>query len=366
MNITFNMPVRVFFGENCVAQHWELLGSFGKKAMIISDPISAKVTGAGDEIVAALEKNNVTNVMFDRVESNPTINCVREAIKICKEENVDFIIAIGGGSSLDVAKAVALLVRQDASDEEMFTKKYTDDMLPLVAVPTTAGTGSEVTPYAMIIDSKKGTKNNLHTPFLFAKIAFLDPRYTLTLPIKVTINTAIDAMTHAMESLFTKTTSPLVASMAFESIHNIGTCFDCLVKGELSLRDREKLMLGSVMGGMVVSQTRTSALHGMSYPMTSVGHIPHGRAMALILANYMTFWKKHEPELVDKMMDAMGMESLDAFNATIAALVGEIKDEEKLSEEVIEAYADEVMLKHNIINTRVPITREDVVGIYHY
>ena len=261
---------------------------------------------------------------------------------------------------------MALLSRQEASDDEMFTKEFSDDMMPLIAVPTTSGTGSEVTPYAMIIDSKKGTKNNLHTPFLFAKVAFLDPRYTLTLPIKVTVNTAIDAMTHAIESLFAKTTNPLVASIAFESIHNIGTCFDCLVSGKLDIKDREKLMLGSVMGGMVVSQTRTTALHGMSYPMTSVGHIPHGRAMALILANYMTFWQKHEPELIDKLIKTMGLDSLDTFNGIIATLVGEIKPEERLSEEQIAAYTEEVMLKHNIINTRVPITREDVIRIYHY
>lgn len=366
MNLTFNMPVKVFFGENCVAEHGKMLCGYGEKAMIITDPISAKVTGAGDDIIRELTANGLTHVMFDRVESNPTVDCVREAMNVCKEENVDFIVAIGGGSSLDVGKAVALLSRQDVSDDEMFTKEYVNDMMPLIAIPTTSGTGSEVTPYAMIIDTKKGTKNNLHTSFLFAKVAFLDPRYTLTVPLKVTINTAIDAMTHAMESLFAKTSNPLVASMAFESIRNIGTCFDCLMSGELSLKDREKLMLGSVMGGMVVSQTRTSALHGMSYPMTSVGHIPHGRAMALILANYMTFWRKHEPELVDKMISVMGLDSLADFNGIIAALVGEISPEEKLSEEVISAYADEVMLKHNIINTRVPITREDVVAIYHY
>ena len=366
MNLTFNMPVRVFFGENCVADHVDMLGSFGKKAMILSDPVSAKVTGAGDDIIAALEKNGIDHIVFDMVESNPTIDCVREAISVCKKEKVDFIFAIGGGSSLDVGKAVALLSRQEASDDEMFTKEFSDDMMPLIAVPTTSGTGSEVTPYAMIIDSKKGTKNNLHTPFLFAKVAFLDPRYTLTLPIKVTVNTAIDAMTHAIESLFAKTTNPLVASIAFESIHNIGTCFDCLVSGKLDIKDREKLMLGSVMGGMVVSQTRTTALHGMSYPMTSVGHIPHGRAMALILANYMTFWQKHEPELIDKLIKTMGLDSLDTFNGIIATLVGEIKPEERLSEEQIAAYTEEVMLKHNIINTRVPITREDVIRIYHY
>ncbi len=366
MNLSFNMPVRVFFGENCVAEHRDMLGGFGKKAIIITDPISAKVTGAGDDVIKALEANGVEHILFDRVESNPTVDCVREAIKVCKDGKVDFIVAIGGGSSLDVGKAVALLSRQDVSDDEMFTKEYANDMMPLVAIPTTSGTGSEVTPYAMIIDTKKGTKNNLHTSFLFARVAFLDPRYTLTVPLKVTINTAIDAMTHAMESLFAKTSNSLVASMAFESIRNIGTCFDCLLCGKLDLKDREKLMLGSVMGGMVVSQTRTSALHGMSYPMTSVGHIPHGRAMALILANYMTFWREHEPELIDKMISTMGLDSLDTFNSIIAKLVGDISPEERLSEETIAAYADEVMQKHNIINTRVPVTRDDVVKMYHY
>lgn len=86
MNLTFNMPVRVFFGENCVADHVDMLGSFGKKAMILSDPVSAKVTGAGDDIIAALEKNGIDHIVFDRVESNPTIDCVREAISVCKKK----------------------------------------------------------------------------------------------------------------------------------------------------------------------------------------------------------------------------------------------------------------------------------------
>ena len=366
MKLTFNMPVNIFFGQDCIAENSAALKKLGKKALIVTDPISAEVTGAGADIKAALDKEGIEYIMFDQVESNPTIGCVRKAVALSKANGVDFIFSVGGGSSLDTGKAVALLSRQDATDDELFTKAFTSDVLPIAAVPTTSGTGSEVTPYAMIIDEKKGTKNNLNLPYFFSKLAFLDPKYTLTLPPRITVNTSIDALTHALESLFVKTTNPLVASVAYEAIRNISSCFNALMSGDLTLDEREKLMLGSVMAGMVVSQTRTSALHGMSYPMTSVGHIPHGRAMALIIANYMRFWQKHEPELVDRLMDAMQLHSLDSFVNIIRTLVGEVKPEEKLSEDTIKAYTDEVMGKHNIINTRVPITRADVESIYHY
>ena len=366
MNMNFNMPVSVHYGSNCIFEYASELRKLGSRALIVTDPISAKVTGAGEDIKKALDAQGITHIMFDEVESNPTIDCVRKAVALSKREGVDFIFAVGGGSSLDTGKAVALLSKQDATDDELFTSKFTDDVLPLVSVPTTSGTGSEVTPYAMIIDAKKGTKNNLNSPYLYSRIAFLDPKYTLTLPLSVTINTSIDAMTHAMESLFAKTTNPLVHSIAIESIRSIGECFDALVSGKLELEHREKLMMGSVMAGMVVSQTRTTALHGMSYPMTSIGHIPHGRAMALILINYMQFWNKHEPELVDELMSAMKLGGLNDFIKVITALVGTVKPEERLSEATIKAYTDEVMLKHNIINTRAPITREDVEAIYRY
>ena len=111
---------------------------------------------------------------------------------------------------------------------------------------------------------------------------------------------------------------------------------------------------------------KRQALHGMSYPMTSIAHIPHGRAMALILTNYMRFWQKHEPELIAELLSLMGLAGMDEFAEIIGMMVGEIRSDERLADEIIEAYADEVMGKHNIQNTRVPISREDVISIYHY
>lgn len=150
-------------------EHKEEFGKYGKKAIVVTDPISFTATGADKDIIAALEDQKIEYVVCDKVQSNPTIEVVRECAKVSKEFGAEFVVSVGGGSSLDTAKAVALLSRQDAPDEELFKTAFTDDVLPIIAIPTTSGTGSEVTPYAMIIDSKRGTKNNLKQQTFFSK-----------------------------------------------------------------------------------------------------------------------------------------------------------------------------------------------------
>lgn len=366
MEIGFFLPTHIHMGEGCIQKYAADLKKLGGKAFIVTDPVSSKLNGSEKEITQILEENGISYRIFDSVQSNPTLGSVRKGADACREFGADFVIATGGGSPMDAAKAMCVLARQDVADEAVFSTKYTSDVLPLVCVPTTSGTGSEVTPYAMIIDDKKGTKNNLNSPYIFSRLAFLDPRYTMTVPMGVTINTALDALTHSLESIFAVTTNPLVQAIAREGIRNIASCFQAIIRNSLDAAGREKLMMGSLMGGVVVSQTRTTALHGMSYPMTSIAHIPHGRAMALILTNYMRFWQKHEPELIAELLSLMGLAGMDEFAEIIGILVGEIRKDERLADEIIEAYADEVMGKHNIQNTRVPISREDVISIYHY
>lgn len=366
MKMTFNMPVQVYYGKGCILEHADNFGKCGRRAIVITDHISFTATGADKDIIRALEEQKIEYMIYDGVESNPTIENVRKGAEASRAFHADFVVSVGGGSSLDTAKAVALLSRQDAPDEELFSTAFTEDVLPIIAVPTTSGTGSEVTPYAMITDSKRGTKNNLKQQTFFSKFAFVDPRYTMTMPRSVAVNTSIDAMTHAMESIFAKTTNPLVQAIAYESIGTMAKAFPKMLKNALTAEDHENMALASVMAGMVVSQTRTTILHGASYPLTSHKHIAHGRAMALIIANYMRFTAKYEPDVIDRLMRTMNMKDLDEFCRTMGTLVGDIKEEERLTPEEIEKFTEEVMASHNLINTRVPVTRDDVVAIFHY
>ena len=130
--------------------------------------------------------------------------------------------------------------------------------------------------------------------------------------------------------------------------------------------DYENMAQASVMAGMVVSQTRTTILHGASYPLTSHKHIAHGRAMALIIANYMRLTAKYEPEVVDRLIHVMNMKDLDEFCNIISTFVGEVKPEERLTAEEVEKFTDEVMASHNLVNTRIPVEREDIVSIFNY
>lgn len=366
MNMTFHMPVQVHYGAGCISACAGSFGKYGKRAIVITDPISFTATGADKDITKVLKEQKIEYTVYDKAESNPTIESARKCAEASKAFQAEFVIAVGGGSSLDTAKAAALLSRQDAPDEELFQTEFTEDVLPILAVPTTSGTGSEVTPYAMLIDGKRGTKNNLKQQTFFSREAFVDPRYTMTMPRSVAVNTSIDAMTHALESIFAKTTNPLVQAIAYESIGTMAKAFPNMLQGALTEEDYGNMALASVMAGMVVSQTRTTILHGASYPLTSHKHIAHGRAMALIIANYMKLTNKYEPDVIDRIMKTMNMKDLDEFCDTIHMLVGDVKPEEKLSPEEMERFTDEVMASHNLQNTRIPVSREDVTAIFQY
>lgn len=154
----YYMPSKILMGEDCVQTNSEAFLKMGKKALIVTGEHSAKKNGSFDDIIKVLSSNGQTWALFDKIMSNPTIESVYEGAAIARSEQVDFIIAIGGGSPMDAAKAINLLACQDIPESELFRGQYTDEILPMVMVPTTAGTGSEVTPFAVLTDNRAQTK----------------------------------------------------------------------------------------------------------------------------------------------------------------------------------------------------------------
>lgn len=361
MTLNFYMPTKVIMGKGCIKENAHLFKALGNKALIVTGARSAKVNGSQKDVEEALESEGISYVVYDEVMSNPTIECAYEGANLARKEQVDFVIAIGGGSPMDAAKAIALLAKQDIKQEVLFLGGYSEEVLPMIHVPTTAGTGSEVTPYAILTNDAAKTKTSISSPYLFPKIAFLDARYMKNLSLKTTINTAVDALSHAVEGMLSNRANCMCDALAKESITLIMSTMDALKKGEVTEEHREKLLYGSMLAGIVISHTGTTAVHSMGYSLTYFRNIDHGRANGLILGELLSFIEKEKPEVIEALLKVMSLESVTAFKALMNDLLGE---KEVFTKEELASYAAIAIKAKNITNCIVTPDQEDVIMMY--
>lgn len=368
MSYKYHMPTKVFSGKNCIINNSELLAAYGKKAMIVTGRNSAKTNGSLDDVISALEKEDLSYVIFDKVMSNPTIAVSYEGAAFAKENDVDFIIAVGGGSPLDAAKAMALLAKQNIDPEKLFNGQYGSEVLPVIAVPTTAGTGSEVTQYAILTNDEVESKTSIATELIFPKIAFLDAAYMKELPVATTINTAVDALSHAVEGMLTVRSAVVSEALAKESLRLFVKCVpamkEALATNTVSAVDqriREDLAQCSMLAGMVIAQTGTTIVHGMGYSLTYFKDIDHGRANGLLLAEYLRLVEKEDPVLTTTILTAMSLKTVDEFKTLMGTLLGEKED---LSKEEILQFSDKAIKTPNINNCKVKPTQADIKRMY--
>ncbi|WP_058486377.1 iron-containing alcohol dehydrogenase family protein [Defluviitalea phaphyphila] len=367
MSLKYHMPTKVFIGENCIIENKEVFKSLGKKALIVTGARSAKINGSQSDVISALDSVGISYLIFDKVMSNPTIACVYEGAKIARENNVDFIIAIGGGSPMDAGKAIALLAAQDIKEENLFSGVYENKVLPMVYIPTTAGTGSEVTQYSILTNDKAKTKMSIATELIFPTIAFLDAKYTLQLPLTTTINTAVDALSHAVEGMLSIKASFISDTLACESIKMITNCIPKILKSlknpdiVIDKNTREQLLYASFMAGIVIAQTGTTAVHAMGYSLTYFKDIDHGRANGLLLGEFLKFVEKENPDRIKKILEAMNLNSTEEFINLMDELLG---TKENITRDEIDEYSDIAMKTKNISNCIVKPKKEDLIKMY--
>lgn len=367
MNINFLMPTRVIMAEDCIRKNYELLKEMGHTALLVTGGNSARRSGSLEDVQLALDSLDIRYYIYDKVMANPTITCVYEGAAYAKMNKVDFVIGIGGGSPMDAAKAIALLAAQDIKEEELFSGNFENKVLPLVMIPTTAGTGSEVTPYSILTNDKSQTKTSISTPLIFPKLAFLDAKYMNQLPMMVTITTTLDALSHAIEGILSVRSTDITNFIAMESIKKITQCLSFLSpdKGDnisnLTIDIREKLLYGSMLAGIVIAHTGTTAVHSMGYSLTYFKNIDHGRANALLLPSFLRFTAKYNSELVKKILTYMGLDSIDEFEALFLRLLG---DREQITQKELERFTGIAINAKNIPNSKVVPTKEDIINIY--
>ena len=336
MQFKFHMPVKVYFGEACVKQYGIELADLGKKAFIITGARSALASGALKDVCDILNGLGIDFVIYDKVKNNPSTDNVKEAGVSARQYGTCFVIGIGGGSPLDAAKAVAVLAVNDIEPEQLFENKFANKPLPIVAIPTTAGTGSEVTPYSILTRADLQTKRSFGTPDTFPAVAFLDPLYTESQPQSVTVNTAIDALSHCVEGYLSNRSAPASDVLAEKGIGLFGRCMEGLAKGQVSREDRGVLLYASMLGGVVIAQTGTTIVHGAGYNYTYFKGIPHGKANGYLMAEYLRYNYSHVPDKIDNILTMLSLTDIDEFDTFIASLIGKGPF---LTDEEIEQYA---------------------------
>jgi len=368
MTNKYYMPTRVIIGEDCITKNSELFKTLGKKALIVTGAQSAKRNGSEKDVKTALEAVGIPYLVFDKVMSNPTISCVYEGAAFAKENGVDFIIAIGGGSPMDAGKAIALLAVQDLEEGSLFSGNYENKVLPMAFVPTTAGTGSEVTQYSILTNDKAQTKTSISSDLLFPTVTFLDAKYTEHLRVVTTINTAIDALSHAVEGMLSVKASNVSNALAVASIRMIMNCVPDMLQAlqagsevVFNLKQREQLLQASLMAGMVIAQTGTTAVHAMGYSLTYFKNIDHGRANGLLLGEYLKLVEKVQPDLAGRILTVMNFSEAEQFRELLSKILAE---KEEISSEEIKQYSKTAIQTKNIANCVVIPTEEDISTMF--
>ncbi len=302
------MPAKIISGKNCVKNNSSVFDSFGKKCLIVTGGKSAKLSGALDDCIAALESHDITYTVYDSITANPYADSCFEAGKLARETEADFIIGIGGGSPLDAAKAVAIYAASpEMSVNDIYTRKIPAAALPVILIGTTAGTGSEVTGVSVLTLRETGRKKSISGADCYAKVSFCDYSYTCSVPPYMTFSTALDALAHAVESYLNSTANELSCVYSEKAIALLK---DYILKKEipevLSDKERETLYTASVFAGLAINIAGCGFPHTVGYYLTENYGVPHGAACAAFMPLLFERAKKNRPEKLEAIEKLMG------------------------------------------------------------
>lgn len=354
----YYMPTMLLSGRGCVKRHPRHF-RLGKKCMIVTGRQSAILSGALDDITAVLDENGIEYDVYDKVTGETGISEIYELGKTMRESGVEFVIGIGGGTPLDVAKAAAVYAANDIEPMEIYEESF-DDPLKVICVPTTAGTGSDTTQYVMMMLDDVHNRRSFKSDKCFPYATYLDSRYTMMLPIEVTRNTAVDALCHAVESYLNTQASAFSDTAALEAVRLIGSCADALASGDITEEDREKLLVAASSGGMAVAHTGLNMVHAMGHQLTCEKGIPHGRANGALLVEFIAWAARYDVMRTVDVMTAFGTDlpGLKKFIDAVAPVT------EEITEDDIEMWLEYSITDTVSENCYGTLTREDEGQIY--
>jgi alcohol dehydrogenase class IV len=381
MHSIFTTATKIVYGRGSLAAIGTELLRPATRALIVTGKGSMRKSGALDRAIALLDESEIKAETFEGVEQDPSFETVDSCAAAARDACADLVVGLGGGSTVDAAKVAAFLARQGIPVREFFEGlPVVAKGLQFVAVPTTAGTGSEVTKNAVLTDRRRGIKSSIRGDCLMADVAIVDPELTLTAPPDVTAHTGMDALTQAIESYVSRGAGALTDALAAGAVAAIGSHLVEAYNDGANIDARDQVMMGSLMAGMALANARLGAVHGLAHPLGVTFNIPHGLVCAILLPHVVRFNLEGDYELaqptaakyaaVARMLEEKGRgkhaaarlpELIESMNETlgITQRLGDFGVEEKHLATVAEQSLPSGSLKAN----PRPASQEELIDI---
>jgi len=314
----FRAPTVISTGLGAAKEVGAYAKQYGKKALIVTDTNLEKI-GLLAEVKASLEAASVGYVIYDKVVMEPVVEYVDDGLRVFREANAEVVVAVGGGSPIDTGKAIAAFSRnQGTISDFMGANKIEKPSAPLIAIPTTAGTGSEVTPFTIITNTKTDVKMLISSPHLIPVVALVDPQMTLKMPKGITAATGLDALTHAIEAYVSLKAQPLTDTFALQAIRLISGNLRKAYSQPDDLEARSNVLIGALQAGLAFANSSVALVHGMARPIGAYFHIAHGISNAILLPTVIEFSVLGNPRRYAEIAEAMG-EQTKGLNTNMAA-----------------------------------------------
>ncbi len=374
------MPKHIVSGENALEDGKALIASLGKKALVVTDDSMIRL-GNLKYVEDALKSSNIEYVVYSGITGEPTDVMIHAGFDIYVKEKCDFLVALGGGSPIDSMKAIGALAGNGGRITDYLGKVIEKPTPNMVAIPTTAGTGSEATQFTIITDTERNIKMLLKGAVLMPTVALIDPKFTLTAPPKITAATGLDALCHASEAFTSRKAQPLSDIFALSAIERIFKYLPIAFKDGSNVKAREEMSLAALEAGIAFNNSSVTIIHGMSRPIGALFHVPHGISNAMLIEKCFTYVLDGAYERFGIMGRKIGAASSEDSDETAAkkfleAAIGlvhtceipslegyGIKKEE--FEAVIDKMSEDAVFSGSPANTAKPIGLEDVKKIYH-
>ena len=375
----FIVPGQIITGSGALNMAEETLKGLGKKALIVTDKVMIQL-GNCAKVEAALKNQGLDYAIYSEIVGEPTDVMIENGLKVYKEEGCDFLVALGGGSPIDSMKAIGSLVVNGGNISDYMGKIIDVEMPPLVAIPTTAGTGSEATQFTIITDTKKDIKMLLKGKVLMPSLAIIDPQFTMTAPPKITAATGLDALCHAVEAYTSRKAQTLSDTFAMSAVKRIFKYLPVAFKDGQNEEARVQMSVAALEAGIAFNNASVTIIHGMSRPIGALFHVAHGLSNAMLLKECLTFALEGAYDRFAELGRAVGVasdadsdkEASEKFLAAVEAIVKELEtptlaefgiDKEEFFK-VIDKMAFDAMDSGSPQNTMREVTEEDVKQIY--
>jgi alcohol dehydrogenase len=376
--VAFQIPTQILFGVGALERVVEQVKIGDRPKVLIATDQGVKRAGLLDMLTAVLETGGVPFALFDETESNPSVETVEKATDLFHREACTSVVGLGGGSSMDVAKASAVMATNPGSIRDYEgVGKIVHEPAPIIAIPTTAGTGAEVTPFIVITDVARRFKMTIGGPQAIPSVAIVDPSLMVTMPAKIVASTGLDALTHGIECYTSLMSQPFTEALALHGIQLIGQNLREGVANRDNLEAMANLAIASTMVATAFGFTRLGNCHAMAHPLGGFYDIPHGVANAILLPHIMEFNAPACPERMGRVAQALGadvygLSPLEAAAVAVEAVrqlkadVGVVAGLRELGvqEDEIPSMAADAMKSGNIAVNPRQTSLEDIVALY--